>query len=597
MSRVAPAGDVNGDDEPDLLVAGSDRARRGIVRVFFGPLPRENTSLGKTPEHGFSIYLADEDDLASSAAAAGDVNGDGLGDVVVGSLGANEDSGRAYVVFGTREPDDVYLATFDAGTQGSDGFRVDGGGLGSAVGGVGDTDGDGLADFFVATPFRHLYVVRGKTDQLPVDLTTFDYGIQGDAGYRIHQQMPRTGLYNAGSAGDVNGDGLGDVVLATERRNFDYDVWVVFGKPGNADVQLEELGEGGFFIEGSIGDAGSGLSAAGDVNGDDKDDLVVGAGSANMAYVVFGRAETSSISLFELGRRGYRIFGEPRAPGTYLGRAGGVVTGGTDVNGDGLSDFVVTDYEAGHRGPQRVGVGLPTLRQGELEADPAVEAGVPRGTARRRGRRRPPRDHAGAPGRRHRRRPAGPRDRRRGPPATLRGQSARDLAPHAVPVIASALRVARRLELAPGESPQVRHLERSGGRDARPGPAGAVEHDELHPIERLDPDGLVLGPPAEPPDHRVPALCYCDRHRQPGVVGRGHPDPPFACLRIDLDRGKGDALEAGHDEPQRVRPVRDRLDSLLSGRARPGNRRLHQDRRQQDRHRTPHRTPPPLFRW
>lgn len=118
INRVVPAGDVNADGEPDLIVSGYDRHLHGIIRVFFGPVPRGTTSLEDTPRRGFSIYGPGGEDYAS-AGDAGDVNGDGLDDVVVGAPGADEGWGRAYVVFGKREPGDVDLADFDTGVQGT----------------------------------------------------------------------------------------------------------------------------------------------------------------------------------------------------------------------------------------------------------------------------------------------------------------------------------------------------------------------------------------------------------------------------------------------------------------------------------------------
>lgn len=369
MNWVAPAGDVNGDGEPDLILNGSDRGFNGVIRVFYGPLPRETTSLATTPRRGFSIYGPSGDDHAN-AARAGDVDGDGLDDIVVGAPGADEGWGRSYVVFGKHERDDVDLADFDAGVQGDDGYRIDDAPAWS-VGPAGDTNGDGLDDFFLSTGGL-VYVLRGKADTVPVDLSMFDYGLQGDAGYRIRYDAPRGDIRLAAFAGDATGDGVGDVAIATERRNIDYDVYVVFGKADGSDVDVRSLDDEGYLIDGGWE---GGLAGAGDVNGDGRDDLVVG--SYDAAYVVFGRAGTSYVSLSKLGKGGYRILGEPAPSGSYS-EAGTFVAGGSDLNGDGRSDVVVTDYAASHRGRKRSGSAYLVFGKGSSKTIRLAKLG-PRG--------------------------------------------------------------------------------------------------------------------------------------------------------------------------------------------------------------------------
>lgn len=337
MRDPAPAGDVNGDGEADVLVTGSGGGN-GIVRVFFGPLPMRDASLDESPSRGFSIYGPDPEDFGVHAASAGDVNGDGLDDVLFVRYGYES---AAYVVFGNVSPGDVDLTAFDSGTQGDDGFRIDGD-FTPEGGTLGDTDGDRRADFFVAS-YGRTYVIRGKSDSFPIDVDTFDYGIQGNAGYVVEHAHPRRGYPTLAAAGDVNADGLGDFAIATGRRDWAQKVWILLGTAENEEIRTAELGEHGYLLEAALGGAGIDLANAGDVNGDDRDDLVVGDASSNMAYVVFGRSETSKVSLFRLGKRGYRIFGPPQRGGWFVDASmGRWVAGGEDVNADGLSDVLVS---------------------------------------------------------------------------------------------------------------------------------------------------------------------------------------------------------------------------------------------------------------
>jgi surface antigen len=137
--------------------------------------------------------------------------------------------------------------------------------------------------------------------------------------------------------GDVNGDGSPDVLVGDANNNTDNglgsgSVWVVFGSPGlGASVDLLGLGSRGFRIDGAaeydwVGNAVDGI---GDVNGDGKDDIVIGSYAATnsggsdtgAAYVVFGKADGGTVSLGALGAQGYLIDGG--AGDGSLGRSGG----------------------------------------------------------------------------------------------------------------------------------------------------------------------------------------------------------------------------------------------------------------------------------
>ena len=122
--------------------------------------------------------------VGSAIAGAGDVNGDGVPDMIVGEPSAGSaGAGAAYVVFGSRDGGGVNL-----GEIGPRGFRIDGPGLharaGYAVAGAGDVNGDGLADVIVGAPFSdpngtesgRAYVVFGKEDTAPVALVDVEAG-------------------------------------------------------------------------------------------------------------------------------------------------------------------------------------------------------------------------------------------------------------------------------------------------------------------------------------------------------------------------------------------------------------------------------------
>ena len=377
-SRPSAAGDVNGDGIPDLLIAGrleGDRFR-GRVWVMFGQRPMSTKlRLSDSWTHGFLITGANADDQASQARRAGDVNGDGLDDIIVGASGADNNgrssSGSAYVVFGKASTEPVELARFDAGTQDGAGFRIDGAQgrdlLGDEVDGVGDLNGDGLDDVAAASPFAAgVYVVFGKADNMAVDLLSFDLGLAGNRGFRIDTAVcaTSTGVSVAG-AGDVNGDSVPDVLVGVVPSDTATgSAFLVFGKSDSLSVDVREPGDWGFRIKGILaGEAvGYAVSGGGDVNADGLQDLLIGAPDPYRAglgsvYVVFGKSTTEKVVLCSLcfEGKGFRVRGPFPHKDTLGATAGTSVDDMGDVNGDGLADFVVSADMADNNGRLRSG--------------------------------------------------------------------------------------------------------------------------------------------------------------------------------------------------------------------------------------------------
>ncbi len=331
---------------------------------------------------GFAMLgIADSDLTGRGPRDAGDVNGDGIVDVIVDARHADvngSNSGTAYVVFGKSDGTTVDLSDISAGIGG---FAIQGrpqGELaGSSVDGIGDMNGDGLDDLLVGA-YRFTgqngsaYVVFGKADGTTVELSDV---FNGNGGFFIRPDQTGQGLGGAiSSAGDVNGDGIDDMIIGASRDNAGGPssgaAFVVFGKADTSEVRISDIRNengGGFIIKGAGNPDGAGFSVAdaGDVNGDGLADLLVGAplGGQGSAYVVFGKSDSTAIDLndVEAGIGGFAITGSDP-----LDNIGQSVAGAGDLNGDGLADIIVGSPQSDSNGSRS---GVAHVIYGKADGD------------------------------------------------------------------------------------------------------------------------------------------------------------------------------------------------------------------------------------
>ncbi|MDM7914768.1 MAG: FG-GAP-like repeat-containing protein, partial [Candidatus Eisenbacteria bacterium] len=328
---VATAGDVNGDGYSDVIV-GADgydhgQSREGGAFVYLGSA----AGLSTTPAWAFESDQVDAL-MGTAAGCAGDVNGDGYSDVLVGSEiydNGEQDEGRAYLFEGS-----------STGLSAAPAWIADGDQAGARFGSVtrtaGDVNGDGFSDVIVGAPYYdngqtdegRVYVYEGSSTGLS---TTPAWMVEGD-------QSEATFGASLGTAGDVNGDGYSDVIVGAVQydngQSQEGAAWIYMGSAGGLAISpawVQEGNQAGAFFGCSVG-------TAGDVNGDGYSDIIVGA----MLYDN-GQSEEGRAFVYHGSASGVATAAAWAAEGDQTNAFFGYsVAAAGDVNGDGFSDVIVS---------------------------------------------------------------------------------------------------------------------------------------------------------------------------------------------------------------------------------------------------------------
>lgn len=352
ISALSSAGDINADGIDDIAIGlSSNKNQAGEVFIIYGSNTQRSTPLNDASinkHDGFKLTgrrgrnentLFPGEYFGESVSSAGDVNSDGIDDLVIGAPYANittnptwntpSTMGAAYIYYGNKNGGVTRSFTFN-------GHQI-GGEFGIRVSSAGDINGDGKDEIIIGHRNAN---VDGMQSAGQIEIEPLGITLSGD--YRLQSLGA-----SVGSAGDFNGDGLDDIVTASGK------ICILFGNTNHPkEINCASLnGSNGLQIfhgfNRAVNVARTNARTAGDLNGDGLDDLVIGvpyAGpsgitNAGKVYVIWGKKENPStiIDLSTLDyEQGFSIDGafSNDLLGIYVNHAG-------DVNSDGIDDLII----------------------------------------------------------------------------------------------------------------------------------------------------------------------------------------------------------------------------------------------------------------
>jgi hypothetical protein len=345
---VSIGGDVNGDGKADMLISVYSATDR--VYLIYGGSSLTNIALGSfTSTQGIIITGESTNSNSISVSIGGDVNGDGKADMLLGAESFSSNTGRVYLIYGSSSLTNIALGSLTP----SQGITITGQSTGSYTGCSvsigGDVNGDGKADILIGaygyssnTYVGRAYLIYGSANLANIALGSLTLA----QGIIITGETSNTGTGASVSiGGDVNGDGKADMLIgAYQYVSATGRVYLIYGGSNLANIALGSLTPSqGITITGesAISYTGSSVSICGDVNGDGKADMLLGANGysshTGRAYLIYGDTGLTNIALGSLTpSQGITITGESTSSITGVS-----VSIGGDVDEDGKADMLI----------------------------------------------------------------------------------------------------------------------------------------------------------------------------------------------------------------------------------------------------------------
>jgi hypothetical protein len=350
---LSARGDVNGDGYDDILIGAptdeKDVDNEGRVYMFFG---ESDLCLNINCSNADVIFCGEEsyDTFGSSISTGGDINEDGYDDILIGAPYHNSSRGKTYLFFGkplgwTKEISALNADVFFTGEEIGDESGI-------SLESVGDVNGDEFDDILIGAPYHNssrgkTYLFFGKASSAWItenDCSMADIFFNGE------NEGDRYGV-SISSAGNVNGDNYDDILIGAERNDEGGlgagQTYLFFGKSNGWSQEMNcFLANASFIGEPPIISgwdlSGRKIAYAGDINGDDYDDILIGAegnddggSSAGQVYLFFGKSSGWSIDL-NCSNANASFLGE-----RDLDRLGSSIGSAGDINEDGFDDILI----------------------------------------------------------------------------------------------------------------------------------------------------------------------------------------------------------------------------------------------------------------
>ncbi len=375
---VSSAGDINGDGIDDLLIgaynADPNGQSSGETYLIYGKASLSGNINLLNADVTFKGKNAG-DHSGYSVNSAGDINGDGIDDLLIGAYGADPNgslSGETYLIFGkTNLSGEINLSNADATFKGIN-FEDR---SGMSVSSAGDVNDDGYDDIIIAAyaadpnglSSGENYLIYGKSN-LSGDINLSHANVT----FKGKNSWDYAG-FNINFAGDVNGDGLDDILIGAYGTDTNGDrageTYLIYGK---ADLSTEiNLSNADVTFKGhtALDHSGYSVSSAGDVNGDGYADILIGAVYASPnatrsgeSYLIYGKTNLSSeinLSNADVTFKGY----------SAMGYSGCSVSSAGDVNADGFDDILIGCNQADPRGTTDAGETYLVYGKANLSGD------------------------------------------------------------------------------------------------------------------------------------------------------------------------------------------------------------------------------------